>query len=102
MAITINENSDYVSMERFVPNYNPAKIIDIKFSPNGNLYILKYGSRWFQNNKNDKLVRIEYNAGNRTPAVMASANKKKENVPLSLMLSGEGSIDYDGDPLTYT
>ena len=101
MAISMDENSDYVSMERLVPDYNPAEIIDMKFGPEGDLYVLEYGSRWFRDSDDDKLVRIEYNAGNRTPIVAASANKKGGSVPLEVMLSADGSVDKDGDALSY-
>lgn len=101
MIIEMDENGDYKSMEQFVPDYKPAEIIDMKFGPEGDLYVLEYGSRWFQDSEDDKLVRIEYNAGNRTPVVMASANKTGGKVPLTVTLSAEGSKDFDGDALTY-
>ncbi len=101
MSIGMDENGDYKSMERLFDGYNPAEIIDMKFGPEGDLYVLEYGSRWFRDSDDDKLVRIEYNAGNRTPVVAASANKKGGSVPLTVTLSSEGTIDYDGDALTY-
>ena len=57
MAITIDENGNYESMERFLPDYSPAEIIDIKFGPEGDLYVLEYGSQWFRDSDDDKLVR---------------------------------------------
>ncbi|MEZ4702803.1 MAG: PQQ-dependent sugar dehydrogenase [Rhodothermales bacterium] len=101
MLITMDENSDYVSMERFLPDYKPAEIIDIKFGPDGDLYILEYGSRWFADSEDDKLVRIEYNSGNRTPVAIASASTAGGKVPFDLTLSADGSTDADGDALTY-
>ena len=101
MAIKIDDEGNYVSMERFLPDYKPAEIIDIKFGPQGDLYVLEYGSRWFRDSDDDKLVRIEYNDGNRTPMVAASADKPGGSLPLAIQFSSEGTIDYDGDPLTY-
>ncbi|HEV3251879.1 MAG TPA: PQQ-dependent sugar dehydrogenase, partial [Puia sp.] len=101
MAISMKENGDYKSMEKFVPSYQPIEPIDIKFGPNGDLYVLEYGSNWFRKSDNSKLVRIEYNAGNRTPVVHASANKSGGTLPLSVNLSSAGSKDYDGDSLKY-
>ena len=75
MAISMKENGDYKSMEKFLPSYQPIEPIDIKFGQNGDLYVLEYGSNWFRKSDNAKLVRIEYNSGNRTPVVHASANK---------------------------
>eukprot|EP01034_Spumella_vulgaris_P006455 gene6455-8217_t len=42
MAISMKENGDYDSMERVLPSYHPVQPIDIKFGPDGDLYILEY------------------------------------------------------------
>lgn len=101
MAISMKENGDYKSMEKFLPSYQPIEPIDIKYGPNGDLYVLEYGSNWFRKSDNSKLVRIEYNSGNRTPIVHASANKSGGTLPLSVNLSSAGTKDYDGDSLKY-
>ena len=67
MAVAMDDRGDYRSMERFLPGYKPIEPIDLKFGPDGDLYVLEYGSRWFQKSEDAKLVRIEYNAGNRAP-----------------------------------
>jgi cytochrome c len=101
MAISMNESGDYKSMEPFLPSYQPIEPIDIKFGPSGDLYVLEYGSNWFRKSSNAKLVRIEYNAGNRTPNVKAAASASGGAVPLSVNLSSSGTKDADGDSLKY-
>jgi cytochrome c len=101
MSISMKENGDYKSMERFLPSYQPIEPIDIKFGPNGDLYVLEYGSNWFRKSDNSKLVRIEYNSGNRTPIVHASASESGGKVPLTVQLSSLGTKDFDGDSLKY-
>jgi cytochrome c len=101
MAISMKKNGDYKSMEKFLPSYQPIEPIDIKFGPNGDLYVLEYGSNWFRKSDNSKLVRIEYNSGNRTPIVNASANTNGGTVPLHVQLSSKGTKDFDGDSLKY-
>ncbi len=101
MAISMKDNGDYKSMERFLPSYQPIEPIDIKFGPNGDLYVLEYGSNWFRKSDNSKLVRIEFNAGNRTPIVQVSADKSGGALPLTVKLSSAGTKDYDGDSLNY-
>ncbi len=101
MAITMDAEGNYKSMERVMPNYHPVEPIDMKFGADGDLYTLEYGSNWFRKSDNAKLVRIEYNGGNRKPTVEASASKKGGMVPLQLTLSADGTKDYDGDNLKY-
>ncbi|HWB28651.1 MAG TPA: PQQ-dependent sugar dehydrogenase [Chitinophagaceae bacterium] len=101
MSITMKPDGDYQSMERFLPDYHPIEPIDMKFGPDGDLYVLEYGSNWFRKSDNAKLVRIEYNAGNRTPIVEASSSASGGTVPLTVTLSSAGTKDYDGDSLKY-
>ncbi|GAA4457757.1 hypothetical protein GCM10023189_28990 [Nibrella saemangeumensis] len=101
MLISMDSQGNYKSMERFLPSYRPVEPIDMKFGPDGDLYVLEYGNNWFRKSNNSQLVRIEYNGGNRKPLVQASASKPGGSVPLQLTLSADGSKDYDGDALTY-
>lgn len=101
MAISMNENGDYKSMEKFLPTYQPIEPIDIKFGHDGDLYVLEYGSNWFRKSDNAKLVRIEYNSGNRSPIVSAGASVTGGAAPLKLTLSSAGTKDFDGDELSY-
>ncbi|GAB3957574.1 hypothetical protein GCM10028805_50530 [Spirosoma harenae] len=101
MAITMDAEGNYKSMERVFPSYHPVEPIDMKFGPDGDMYVLEYGSNWFRKSNNSRLVRIEYNGGNRKPIVQASASKKGGTVPLKLTLLADGSKDFDGDQLKY-
>lgn len=102
MAISMKANGDYSGMEQFLPTYHPIEPIDMKFGPDGDLYVLEYGSVWFGKSDNAKLVRIEYNAGNRKPSVMVGTNKQGGTVPLKITLSSQGTTDADGDALKYS
>jgi len=103
-AVTMDENGDYKSMERFLPNETFSSAIDMDFGPDGSLYILEYGSAWFRGNANSRLVKIQFNKGNRKPNVKATADKLAGAVPLVVNLSADGSTDfdsYDQGKLTY-
>ena len=102
MAVTLDEQGNYKSMERFLPEENFSSAIDMKFSPEGDLYVLEYGSAWFRGNDNARIVKIDYNGGNRPPLVQASADKTGGAIPFSVALSAKGTKDYDGDALTYS
>ncbi len=95
MVVTMDDNGNYQTMEKFLPNENFSSAIDMKFAPNGDLYVLEYGSAWFRGNDNAQIVRIEYNGGNRKPIVKATADKIAGALPLNVNLSSEGTMDYD-------
>ncbi len=101
MAVTMNEEGDFLSMERFMPSHRFSNPMDMAFAPSGDLYLLEYGTTWFTANDDARLVRIEYNAGNRTPVVQVVADRPAGATPLRVTLSSEGTADADGDSLRY-
>ncbi|HXW07158.1 MAG TPA: PQQ-dependent sugar dehydrogenase [Vicinamibacterales bacterium] len=101
MVITLDEQSNYVSMERFLPSYKPVEPIDAKFGPDGDFYVLDYGSTWFAKSPDSQLVRIEYTSGNRAPSVQITADRTGGIAPFKIAFSSAGTQDFDGDPLTY-
>src|SRR6185503_4558603 len=101
MAVTVDANGDLVSMERFMPSTRFSNPIDMEFGPNGDLYVLEYGTTWFAGNDDARLVRIEYTAGNRAPVVAASVDKPAGATPLRVTLSSSGTLDLDEDSLRY-
>ena len=102
MVITMDEEGNLKSMERFMPSYRFSNPMDMQFATNGDLYMLEYGSGWFTANDDARLIRIEYNGGNRLPQVQMAANKMGGAVPFDLKLSAEGTEDPDLDNLKYS
>ena len=102
MAVTMDKEGNLTSMERFMPSYKFSNPMDMEFAENGDLYMLEYGSGWFSANDDARLIRIEYNAGNRKPQILASANKMGGSAPLALKLTAKGTVDADGDALKYS
>jgi cytochrome c len=101
VAVTMHTNGDLASMERFMPSTKFANPMDMEFGPNGDLYMLEYGTIWFSGNDDARLVRIEYTAGNRKPIVAASVDKPAGALPHRVALSSKGTIDLDDDSLRY-
>ncbi|MEJ2003908.1 MAG: ThuA domain-containing protein [Cyclobacteriaceae bacterium] len=101
IAVTMDEDGNYVEMERFMPSYKFSNPMDMEFAPNGDLYVLEYGTGWFVQNDDARLVRIEYNGGNRKPYVQVAADRTQGAVPLTVNFDTEGTEDFDRDPLTY-
>ncbi|HEV7347321.1 ThuA domain-containing protein [Telluribacter sp.] len=101
MAVTLDGDGNYASMERVMPSYKFSNPTDMEFGSDGDLYMLEYGSGWFTQNDDARLIRIEYNGGNRKPQVEMATSKRGGAVPFKTQLSSNGTKDFDGDSLTY-
>ncbi|TKC59204.1 c-type cytochrome [Pedobacter hiemivivus] len=101
LIVTMDDEGNYKSMERFMPDLTLRGPIDMKFGPDGSLYVLEYGNGYFKDNPEAQLIKIEYNSGNRKPIVQATADKTAGALPLVIKLSSKGTKDYDGDSLKY-
>src|SRR2546423_872098 len=93
MAVKMNPQGDLVSIERFMPSEKFSAPIEMEFGPSGDMYMLEYGTAWFQGNPDARLVRIEYNGGNRKPIVAASVDQRAGALPLRVHLSSNGTMD---------
>lgn len=100
-AMQLSADGNVLALEEVFPNPGIAEPMDIKFGPDGDLYILDYGSIWYTKSPDSKLVRIKYQAGNRAPVAAASADRIGGVPPFAVRLDGSMSKDYDGDPLRY-
>lgn len=102
MAVTLDSAGNYVRMERFLPNMSFAAPVDVKFGTDGAMYVLEYGTNWFSKNTDAKLVRIEYQEGNRNPVAVADIDQSYGALPLTVKLTAKKSFDHDqGDKLSY-
>lgn len=102
MAVTMDENGDYVSMEQFLPNLRVVAPIDMTIAHDGAIYLLAYGTNWFAPNTDAGIIRVEYSEGNRNPVAMAQANITAGAAPLKVSFTSEGSKDFDReDQLSY-
>lgn len=101
MAVTLDEQGDYKSMEPFLEHLHLTAPIDMKIGPDGAIYFLEYGTNWFAKNADARLTRIEYAEGNRNPQAVISADKLYGATPLIVNFSSNGSVDYDaGDGIS--
>ncbi len=100
-AVTLDENGDYQRMEHMMTDVELQNPMDMMFGPDGTLYVLEYGKKWFSQNIDARLSRIRYQAGNRRPIARAKAANTIGAVPLTVTFSSEGSVDPDGDGLRY-
>lgn len=101
MAVTMNEAGDFVKMERFMPSHKFSNPTDMVFSDKGDLYLLEYGTKWFSQNMDARLVHLEYISGNRQPVADFEVDKTIGAAPLAVNFSADKSEDFDDDELTY-
>jgi cytochrome c len=61
-TVTLQANGDFEEMQPFMPNIKLHNCIDMEAGPDGRIYLLEYGTAWFQKNPDAGLARIDYNA----------------------------------------
>ncbi|UFH52332.1 PQQ-dependent sugar dehydrogenase [Spirosoma sp. KNUC1025] len=100
-VVSLTEQKQLKSIDAFMPSTTFRKPISMKFGPDGSLYVIEHGALW-GNNKDSRLVRIDYIPGNRPPIAKLDAIADAGAAPMPLQLSASHSIDYDqADQLTY-
>ncbi|WP_067508375.1 PQQ-dependent sugar dehydrogenase [Actinoplanes sp. TFC3] len=78
------------------------QVMDMAFGPDGSLYVLDYGTGYFNGDANSALYRFDYLAGsNRAPTATAAANPPSGPAPLTVAFSSAGSADPEGSALGY-
>lgn len=102
-VVHLDENHDFKGMEPFMyTNGNFRRPVDIEFGSDGAMYMLEYGSVYGNDNVGARLVRIDYNGGNRAPVAKITTNDTIGLVPFKISLSSKSSYDYDeNDKLSY-
>ncbi|PZG02397.1 PQQ-dependent sugar dehydrogenase [Micromonospora deserti] len=83
--------------------WNGKQVMDMAFGPDGALYVLDYGTGYFNGDANSALYRYDYTAGgNRAPTAVATADRTSGTAPLTVNFSSAGSSDPEGGALTYS
>jgi len=101
-AVHLDENHNFKNLDPFMPTTGDfRRPIDMTFGPDGSLYVLEYGSVYGIDNQDARLVRIDYNAGNRAPIAVISTKDTIGTAPLKVSFDGGKSYDLDGDSFTY-
>ncbi|MDA7667375.1 PQQ-dependent sugar dehydrogenase [bacterium] len=101
MAVHLDDQSNRVRIEPFLETHSFKRPVDMKLGHDGELYILEYGDTWGFND-DSRLLRVDYNRGNRAPLAKVSATGNIGPSPLKVSFSSEGTVDADrGDTLRY-
>jgi cytochrome c len=98
VALRFDENNNYKRMERFMQTTGDfRRPVDLEIGPDGVMYMLEYGSVYGIDNVDARLVRIDYNSGNRSPVAQITTNDTVGIAPLKVTFSSKRSYDFDED-----
>ncbi|NSC24648.1 carbohydrate-binding protein, partial [Streptomyces albus subsp. chlorinus] len=75
-----------------------TQVMDMDFGPDGALYVLDYGTGYFNGDENSALYRIENATDGHSPVVEAGSDVRDGQAPLEVAFTSEAS-DQDGDAL---
>ncbi|WP_328854436.1 ThuA domain-containing protein [Microbispora hainanensis] len=101
-SFQLNEDGNkLVEMNRILQKMSFKKPMDMKFGPDGALYLIEWGSGFGGDNADSGVYRIEYTKGQRPPVARVTADKTDGPLPLTVQFSSEGSRDPDDKALTY-
>lgn len=100
-VVTMKSNGDLDKIEPFIPGTKFTGPIDMEVGPNGQLYVLEYGSGWFSKNDDSGLSRIDYLPGNRPPKIAElTVDRSSGKTPLTITAKVNVS-DPEKDKLRY-
>ncbi|MEU6415462.1 ThuA domain-containing protein [Microbispora sp. NPDC046933] len=90
-----------VEINQILGSLSFKKPMDMKFGPDGALYMIEWGSGFGGDNADSGVYRVEYIKGNRPPVARVSADRTDGPVPLTVRFSSKGSRDPGNKALTY-
>lgn len=100
-AVTMMPDGDFDKMEPFFGSIKMNNCIDMEVGPDGKIYLLEYGTGWFQKNPDAGLARIDYASGNRAPKIASvKTDKSTGSLPFNIKATVDAR-DPDNDKVTY-
>ena len=93
--VKLDENGEVVAMNPFLTSYRPNRPIDMHFGPDGAMYIVEWGTGFFGNNPDARIVRIAFKKDGRAPIAIAEADKQSGIAPLVVNFDASASFDLD-------
>lgn len=100
-SVSLDEQGSLLQMDPWLTSQKTMAPMDMRFGPDGALYLLEWGGGYGRDNPDSGLYRIEYNQGNWRPIAEATATPTSGRSPLEVTFSSEGSHDPEGTPVSY-
>lgn len=101
-TITFDEQGEVLNLDPWLVSEQTMAPMDMRFGPDGAMYLLEWGGGYGRDNPDSGLYRIEYNQGNRRPIVEVGATVTSGQAPLEVSFTSEGSHDPEGTDVTYS
>ena len=97
--IRFNEEGELFQINPFFQSEPLIRPIDMQIGPDGAMYIIEWGTGFFEDNPDDRIIKIEFaqNLANRSPTARVSTNVQSGLAPLTIEFRGEDSTDPDTD-----
>ncbi|NKB71086.1 MAG: carbohydrate-binding protein [Candidatus Latescibacteria bacterium] len=100
--VKLDQDGQILKINPFLDGVEFIRPISMDVGPNGALYVLEWGSGFWGDNDDARLVRIDYVRGTRAPVARIEAGPTNGGVPLEVHFSGRASFDPDpGSALQY-
>lgn len=93
-VVRLDEQHRFETLHPFLASQTFQHPIDMELGPDGELFLLEYGSTWWFNT-DGKLKRIRFDGFNRRPRAELSADRTDGRLPLAVQFSSKGSFDPD-------
>jgi hypothetical protein len=94
-------------LRQIVPISSVGNLMDWKFGPDGALYVLDYGTGFFNATARSALYRVTYKGGPPTPAPAATVTTTAQHTPMKMAFSAgrSGGVSFrwdfgDGSPIS--
>ncbi len=103
--VRFDEDGNIFQINPFLDSEPLVRPIDMHIGPDGAMYVIEWGTGFFEDNPDDRVIKIEFaqNLGNRVPFAIASASVTSGIAPLEVQFTGDQSRDPDvGDQITYS
>ena len=92
--------SDKVKDEEVTSGFLVRRPVDVRFGPDGCMYMLDYGTTWGAN-LDAKLLKISYVRGNLPPVVDIQSSVTSGREPLAVNFTSQGTYKREGGELKY-
>ncbi|SFB27002.1 Protein of unknown function [Amycolatopsis marina] len=97
----LDEQGSLLEIAPWLDSVETLAPMDMRFGPDGSMYLLEWGGGYGRDNPDSGLYRIDYTQGNRRPIAKATATPSSGIAPLEVAFSSEGSSDPEGTGLTH-